>query len=144
MSFSAKRLAYSDMPSFLSQSAICSPRSVGTYPSFPPREEFTPISPQYHASQYRLRARSQQQVGAARAADLGGRCQRQRRGSAAVKLVYYDDQTNPATVPALYQKLLDVDKVDIVIGGYGTNLLAPAMPVVIQKKKMFMGLFANC
>ena len=61
-----------------------------------------------------------------------------------VKLIYYDDQTNPATVPALYQKLLDVDKVDIVIGGYGTNLLAPAMPVVIQKKKMFMGLFANC
>src|SRR5215471_5393257 len=58
-----------------------------------------------------------------------------------VKLVYYDDQTNPATVPALYQKLLDVDKVDIVIGGYGTNLLAPAMPVVIQKKKMFIGLF---
>jgi branched-chain amino acid transport system substrate-binding protein len=58
-----------------------------------------------------------------------------------VKLVYYDDQTNPATVPALYQKLLDLDKVDIVIGGYGTNLLAPAMPVVIQKKKMFIGLF---
>ena len=58
-----------------------------------------------------------------------------------VKLVYYDDQTNPATVPALYQKLLDVDKVDIVIGGYGTNLLAPAMPVVIQKKKMLIGLF---
>ena len=61
-----------------------------------------------------------------------------------VKLVYYDDQTNPATVPALYQKLLDVDKGDIVIGGYGTNLLAPAMPVVIQKKKMLIGLFANC
>jgi branched-chain amino acid transport system substrate-binding protein len=58
-----------------------------------------------------------------------------------VKLVYYDDQTNPATVPALYQKLLDVDKVDIVIGGYGTNLLAPAMPVVIQKKKLLIGLF---
>jgi branched-chain amino acid transport system substrate-binding protein len=38
-----------------------------------------------------------------------------------VKLVYYDDQSNPATVPGLYQKLLDVDKVDIVIGGYGTN-----------------------
>jgi ABC-type branched-subunit amino acid transport system substrate-binding protein len=49
------------------------------------------------------------------------------------KLVYYDDRSNSATVPALYQKLLDVDKVDIVIGGYGTNLLAPAMPVVIQK-----------
>ena len=58
-----------------------------------------------------------------------------------VKLVYYDDQTNPATVPGIYKKLLDVDKVDIVIGGYGTNLLAPAMPVVIQKKKMLIGLF---
>jgi branched-chain amino acid transport system substrate-binding protein len=58
-----------------------------------------------------------------------------------VKLVYYDDQTNPAAVPGLYQKLLDVDKVDIVIGGYGTNLLAPTMPVVIQKKKMLIGLF---
>jgi branched-chain amino acid transport system substrate-binding protein len=58
-----------------------------------------------------------------------------------VKLVYYDDQTNPASVPGLYQKLLDIDKVDIVIGGYGTNLLAPAMPVVIQKKKMLIGLF---
>src|SRR6478752_9288255 len=58
-----------------------------------------------------------------------------------VKLVYYDDQSNPATVPGLYQKLLDVDRVDIVIGGYGTNLLAPAMPVVIQKQKMLIGLF---
>jgi branched-chain amino acid transport system substrate-binding protein len=58
-----------------------------------------------------------------------------------VKLVYYDDQTNPAAVPGLYQKLLDIDKVDIVIGGYGTNLLAPTMPVVIQKKKMLIGLF---
>jgi branched-chain amino acid transport system substrate-binding protein len=57
-----------------------------------------------------------------------------------VKLVYYDDQTNPASVPGLYQKLLDIDKVDIVIGGYGTNLLAPTMPVVIQKK-MLIGLF---
>ncbi len=57
-----------------------------------------------------------------------------------VKLVYYDDQTNPATVPGIYAKLLDVDKVDLIIGGYGTNMLAPAMPVVIQKKKMMIGL----
>src|SRR5438876_464530 len=58
-----------------------------------------------------------------------------------VKLIYYDDQTNPATVPGIYTKLLDVDKVDLIIGGYGTNMLAPAMPVVIQKKKMLIGLF---
>jgi branched-chain amino acid transport system substrate-binding protein len=57
-----------------------------------------------------------------------------------VKLVYYDDQTNPSTVPGIYAKLLDIDKVDIIIGGYGTNMLAPAMPLVIQRKKMFIGL----
>ena len=32
-----------------------------------------------------------------------------------VKLVYYDDQTNPSTVPGIYTKLLDVDKVDLVV-----------------------------
>src|SRR6266478_1368315 len=29
-----------------------------------------------------------------------------------VKLIYYDDQSNPSTVPGIYTKLLDVDKVD--------------------------------
>jgi branched-chain amino acid transport system substrate-binding protein len=57
-----------------------------------------------------------------------------------VKLIYYDDQTNPSTVPGIYAKLLDIDKVDLIIGGYGTNMLAPAMPFVIQRKKMFIGL----
>jgi branched-chain amino acid transport system substrate-binding protein len=58
-----------------------------------------------------------------------------------VKLIYYDDQSNPATVPAIYEKLLDVDKVDTIIGGYGTNQLAAAMPVIIQKEKVLIGLF---
>src|SRR5216684_2882768 len=58
-----------------------------------------------------------------------------------VKLIYYDDQTNPATVPGIYTKLLDVDKVDLIIGGYGTNMLAPAMPIVIQHKMTFFSLF---
>src|SRR5215510_8255766 len=31
-----------------------------------------------------------------------------------VKLFYYDDQSNPSTVPGIYTKLLDVDKVDLV------------------------------
>src|SRR5262249_50596514 len=48
-----------------------------------------------------------------------------------VKLVYYDDQSNPSTVPNIYTKLLDVDKVDLIIGGYATAQVAPAMPVVI-------------
>src|SRR5438067_12881031 len=44
-----------------------------------------------------------------------------------VKLVYYDDQSNPSTVPGIYTKLLDVDKVELVVGGYATNMNAPAM-----------------
>jgi branched-chain amino acid transport system substrate-binding protein len=59
-----------------------------------------------------------------------------------VKLVYYDDQSNPSTVPGLYTKLIDVDKVDLVVGGYATNMVAPAMPVVMQKGKTFVSLFA--
>src|SRR6516164_5800579 len=58
-----------------------------------------------------------------------------------VKLIYYDDQSNPATVPGIFTKLLDVDKVDLVCGDYGTNLLAPAMPIVIQHNMTFLGLF---
>ena len=57
-----------------------------------------------------------------------------------VKLIYYDDQTNPATVPGIYTKLLDVDKVDLIIGPYATNLLSPAMPIAMQRKKVFIGL----
>ena len=48
---------------------------------------------------------------------------------------------SPAAVPGIFTKLLDVDKVDIVMGDYGTNLLAPAMPIVIQKKMTFFALF---
>ena len=59
-----------------------------------------------------------------------------------VKLVFYDDQTNPSLVPGIYTKLLDVDKVDLVLSGYGTNIAAPAMPVVIGHKATFISLFA--
>jgi branched-chain amino acid transport system substrate-binding protein len=59
-----------------------------------------------------------------------------------VELVNYDDQSNPANVPGIYTKLLDVDKVDVVMGPYGTNLNAPALPVVMQKGKTFVGFFA--
>ena len=58
-----------------------------------------------------------------------------------VELVYYDDQTNPATVPGIYTKLLDVDEVDFVVSGYGTNLIAPAMPIVMQRGLVFPALF---
>jgi branched-chain amino acid transport system substrate-binding protein len=59
-----------------------------------------------------------------------------------VKLVSYDDQSNPSTVPGIYTKLIDVDKVNLVVSGYATNMVAPAMPVVMQKNKVFPSLFA--
>src|SRR5712691_13430962 len=59
-----------------------------------------------------------------------------------VKLIYYDDQSNPSTVPGIYTKLIEVDKVDLVISGYATNMAAPAMPIVMQHNRLFFGLFS--
>ena len=57
-----------------------------------------------------------------------------------VKLVYYDDQSNPSNIPGLYTKLLDVDKVDIIASSYATNMIAPAMPIVMQHDRTFYSL----
>lgn len=58
-----------------------------------------------------------------------------------VKLIYYDDQSSASVVPGIYTKLLDVDKVDIAVSGYATNMIAPAMPIMIQKNRTFLTLF---
>ena len=58
-----------------------------------------------------------------------------------VEFVYYDDQTNPATVPGIYTKLLEVDRVDFIVSGYGTNLIAPLMPIAMERKLTVMGIF---
>ena len=60
-----------------------------------------------------------------------------------VELVYYDDQSQPAQVPGIYSKLLDVDKVDLVVSSYATNQIAPAMPIVMQRNLLFMALFGT-
>lgn len=60
-----------------------------------------------------------------------------------VKLVYFDDQSNPSTVPGIYTKLLDVDKVDLIVSGYASGQIAPAIPIAIQKKKLFISLFGT-
>src|ERR1700720_2423185 len=59
-----------------------------------------------------------------------------------VKLVYYDDQSNSSLVPGIYTKLIDIDKVDLLISSYGTNLVVPAIPVAISRNRLFFGLFA--
>jgi branched-chain amino acid transport system substrate-binding protein len=60
-----------------------------------------------------------------------------------VKLVYYDDQSQGSTVPGLYAKLLDVDKVDMIVAGYATGMIAPALPVAMQRKKVLPSLFGT-
>jgi len=59
-----------------------------------------------------------------------------------VELIAYDDQTNPALTPAIYTKLLDVDKVDLLIAPYGTVGTAPIMPLVKQRGLLLMGNFS--
>ena len=58
-----------------------------------------------------------------------------------VEFVYYDDATNPSKVPGIYSKLINVDKVDLIVSSYGTNLIAPAMPIVMKQKMVFIALF---
>jgi branched-chain amino acid transport system substrate-binding protein len=58
-----------------------------------------------------------------------------------VKYVYYDDQSNVATIPGIYAKLLDVDKVDLLMGA-ATNLIVAAMPTIMEHKRMVMVLVA--
>ena len=59
-----------------------------------------------------------------------------------VQFISYDDQTNPSLVPGIYTKLLDVDKVDLLIAPYGTNVTAPIMPLVKQRDLLLMGNFS--
>ncbi|HEV8109543.1 MAG TPA: amino acid ABC transporter substrate-binding protein [Burkholderiales bacterium] len=59
-----------------------------------------------------------------------------------VEFIVYDDQTNPANVPGIYTKLLDVDKVDLLIAPYGTVPTAPLMPMVKQRNLLLMGNFS--
>jgi branched-chain amino acid transport system substrate-binding protein len=59
-----------------------------------------------------------------------------------VELVVYDDQGNPSLTPGIYSKLIDVDKVDLLIAPYATNPTASIMPLVKQRDLLLMGNFA--
>ncbi len=59
-----------------------------------------------------------------------------------VELVYYDDQSNPANVPGIYTKLISVDKVDLILGPYATNMAAAAMPVIMTNNKVTVTILA--
>jgi branched-chain amino acid transport system substrate-binding protein len=57
-----------------------------------------------------------------------------------VEFVCYDDRADASLVPGLYGQLMDEDKVDLVIGGYGTNTVLPAMPLIMERHRFFVGL----
>lgn len=59
-----------------------------------------------------------------------------------VQMVCIDDETNPKLVPDIYKRLLDDEKVDLVIGGYGDNSVSPAMPLIMQRKRYLVALMA--
>jgi branched-chain amino acid transport system substrate-binding protein len=59
-----------------------------------------------------------------------------------IEMVCIDDETNPRLVPDIYKRLLDVEKVDLVIGGYGDNSVAPAMPLIMERNRYIVGLMA--
>lgn len=58
-----------------------------------------------------------------------------------VKLIHYDDHSKPADVPPIYTKLINIDRVDFVVSPYGTALIAPALPIVMEHNMVFPGLF---
>jgi branched-chain amino acid transport system substrate-binding protein len=60
-----------------------------------------------------------------------------------VELIFYDDQGNPANAAQIYSKLLDIDKVDLLIGPYSTNMVAPVIPILMQRGLTTIGILAN-
>jgi branched-chain amino acid transport system substrate-binding protein len=58
-----------------------------------------------------------------------------------VQLVHYDDQSSPANVPAIYAKLLDIDKVDLINSGYATPIIAATIPIAMQHDMVLIGFF---
>ena len=56
-----------------------------------------------------------------------------------VELICYDDGTEASRVEGLYRRLLDDDHVELIIGAYGPNSLRPAMPLVVDRRRFFVG-----
>jgi branched-chain amino acid transport system substrate-binding protein len=59
-----------------------------------------------------------------------------------VELVVYDDKSSASETPAIYAKLLDVDKVDFLFAPYATVPTAPIMPLVKQRGLLLIGNFS--
>jgi branched-chain amino acid transport system substrate-binding protein len=59
-----------------------------------------------------------------------------------VEMICIDDQTNPKLVSDIYKRLLDDEKVDLVVGEYGDSSVSPAMPLIIERNRYLVALMA--
>ncbi len=55
-----------------------------------------------------------------------------------VKLIFYDDRSNPALSARFYEKLITEDKVDLLLGGYGSSVVFAASSVSEKYKYPFV------
>lgn len=63
-------------------------------------------------------------------------------GGRKIELVVYDDKSSASETPAIYSKLIDVDKVDLLFAPYATVPTAPIMPMVKQRGLLLIGNFS--
>jgi branched-chain amino acid transport system substrate-binding protein len=56
-----------------------------------------------------------------------------------VEFVHYDDGNDPAKVPGLYAKLIEQDKVDLLLGGYGNTNQSASLPVAAAAQRLYVG-----
>ena len=52
-----------------------------------------------------------------------------------VTMAKYDDQSTPSTIPGIYSKLLDVDRVDLVLCGNCRRRSARALPSALRLRR---------
>jgi len=60
-----------------------------------------------------------------------------------IEIVAYDDQSSGGKSPGIYAKLTDVDKVDLLLSPYGTNISAPIMPIMKQRNRLIFSMLAT-
>jgi branched-chain amino acid transport system substrate-binding protein len=60
-----------------------------------------------------------------------------------LELKYYDDQSSKDLVPSLYERLITVDKVNVLLGPYGSPLALAAAPVAEKYGMLLVGWMSN-
>jgi branched-chain amino acid transport system substrate-binding protein len=56
-----------------------------------------------------------------------------------VEIIGYDDQANPSLTPGIFSRLVDLDKVDLLIAPYGTVPAAAIMPFAKERRLLVIG-----